>query len=64
MLRESFKIQPNSPEYIEGKATTLYALGQIKRAVVEYEKLSKLRPKDLNILNNIGVLLSQIGKNF
>ena len=63
-FEKALNIQPNSPEYIEGKATTLYALGQIKKAVVEYEKLSKLRPKDLNILNNIGVLLSQIGKNF
>ena len=56
-------IQPNSPEYIEGIATTLHALGQVKRAIVEYKKLFRLRPKDLILLNNIGVLLSQTGKN-
>tara|TARA_E500000178_G_C16990415_1_gene740500 strand:- start:206 stop:1627 length:1422 start_codon:yes stop_codon:yes gene_type:complete len=62
-FEKASNFQPNSPECVEGKASTLYALGQIEKAAFEYEKLFRLRPNDLNLLNNIGVLYSKIGDN-
>ena len=62
-FEKASNIQPDSPECVEGKASTLYALGQIEKAVFEYDKLFRLRPSDLNALNNKGVLLSKIGNN-
>ena len=55
-LKEAVKIEPGFADAHMGLAITYHSLNLFQEAYEEYEIVLKLRPDDVGVLNNIGVL--------